>query len=82
MGIRANILYYTPEQMVMSVFLFLPFHQSRRLHELGNISVSIRSAEQTEPADARRRDAGRGIRATLLSATSPFWALYFFFFFF
>lgn len=49
---------------------FSRFPQSGRLHEHGNVSVSVRSSEQTEPADAGQRDAGRSLRPTLLNGSN------------
>ena len=57
-------------------------HQPGQLHEHGNISVSVWSSEQTEPANARQRDAGRSVRPTLLNSTCSFFFVVFFFFFF
>lgn len=64
-------LFYLLEEFAMSDCVVISrFPQSGRLHERGNVSVSVRSSEQTEPADAGQRDAGRSLRPTLLNCSA------------
>lgn len=75
---------YLFKENAKTSFCFSHFYQSGRLHEHGNISVSVWSSEQTEPTDARQRDAGRSVRPTLLNSTWSFllctFCLFFYFF--
>lgn len=73
---------YLKSLRCLIVFFFSLLHQSGRLHEHGNISVSVWSSEQTEPADAGQRDAGRSVRPTLLNSSSCSFLLSTVFFFF
>ena len=50
----------------MLIFASVLSQQPWRLHQHRNISVSLRSSEPTEPADAGQRAAGRSFWSTLL----------------
>lgn len=61
---------YLKSWQCLIVFFFSRLPQSGRLHEHGNVSVSVWSSEQTEPADAGQRDAGRSVRPALLNCSA------------
>lgn len=57
--------------VMLCLSVCLSCQQPRRLHEHRNFSVALWSSEQTEPADAGWRDAGRSLWSTLLTSVCP-----------